>query len=303
MISVIIPVLDGAAVVPTTVPAVLRLAGDIEVIWVDDGSTDGTADLIAAALPAGGPHQVLRLDRNRGRAVARNRGVAATQGDTLVFFDIDVEPDADSALALADAVRQPGAVASVGRLQPVPEDPRDPYQDYATAYPRGPSRDHPTDAALDWRFFLSGVCAIRRSAFEAAGGFPEAVTYGEDLALAQQLAMESPQGLRLAPTTVRLHDLGDLDRALRNAAQYGQDAARLDARRPQEKPSQMSAVAWLAPATGPAVWGLERLARRDRPGPLRRRAVRYLLGFTALRSYRRARDQAAEEARLGGHRV
>ena len=278
MISVVVPVLDGAGVLPTTLPALAALDGVAQVVVVDDGSTDATPGLLVAAPGI----RALTLATNRGRSAARNAGAAATGGDVVVFFDADVEPPPGAARALAEAARQPGAVAAVARLDPVPDRPDEPFQDYVAWHPRGPSPHARPGDAVDWRFFLSGACAVRRSAFEAAGGFPEPVRYGEDQALARRLAALAPDGLRLADTAVRLHDLGDLDRAVRNAAEFGRGASASGA------PSVLDRARWAAPLAPAALAVLRAAVRRMGPGPARRRAVRYVLGLTALRASRRA---------------
>lgn len=287
MTSVVIPVYDGAAVLPTTIPAVLALDAD-EVVWVDDGSTDRTPDLLADAAMRSPWARVLTLPDNRGRAAARNAGVAAAAGDVLVFFDADVEPPSAAARALAEAAGAPGALASVARLRPVVTDPSEPYQEYASSFPRGPAPSVPPGAAVDWRFFLTGACAVRRRAFEAAGGFPESVPYGEDVAFGCRLSRLEPRGLRLAGTAVRLHDLGDLDRAVENARQFGASAMALDEVCPAGAAHRLRSARWLAPLASVGASGARALVDRLPPGAARRRAVRYLLAATALRAARRA---------------
>lgn len=287
MISVVIPVYDGAAVLPTTIPSVLRLHAD-EIVWVDDGSRDDTPELLAEAASGVPTVRVVTLPRNRGRAAARNAGGAASSGDVLVFFDADVEPPRDAAAALAEALNSPNAVASVARLDPVASEPADPYQDYASNFPRGPARGLSPGQPIDWRFFLSGACAVRRAAFDAVGGFPEAVPYGEDLAFGCRLSRLGPDGLRLAGTTVRLHDLGDLDRALENASQFGQSAARFDEPCPGGGAGRVRSSRRLGPVAALVAAPLRVLIDRLPPGATRRRAVRYLLAATAIRAARRA---------------
>ena len=188
MTSVVIPVFNGASIVPVTAPAVLALDGVDEWIWVDDGSNDGTATALASMTEREPRARIVRLESNRGRSAARNAGIAAAHGDTLVFLDADVEPPRDAVHALTEAAHLGGAVAGVGRVVPVLDVPDDPYQDYLAHYPRGPARDHPPERPLDWRFFLSGACAIQRGALDEVGGFRADVGYGEDVDLACRLA-------------------------------------------------------------------------------------------------------------------
>ena len=85
-ISVVIPTYNSAAFVVSAVESALRQELEpAEIIVVDDGSTDGTAEAL-------GPYrQLIRYitQPNSGPAVARNRGVAAAQSDWIAFLDAD----------------------------------------------------------------------------------------------------------------------------------------------------------------------------------------------------------------------
>ncbi|WP_420453911.1 glycosyltransferase [Rubrivirga sp.] len=288
MTSVVVPVYNGASVLPTTVPAVLGLVGVDEVVWVNDGSTDGTADVLRQVVAGHERASVVTFAENRGRAAARNAGAEATTGPVVVFFDADVEPPSPAARSLADAATAAGCVAAVARLDHVATDPAEPFQDYVARHARGPSPSRAPGDRLDWRFFLSGACAVRRDALLAAGGFPEDVAYGEDVALACRLASEHPNGLRLADATVRLHDLGDLERALRNAAAFGVAAARFGEDCPSGALDRFRRAGVVGPLASVAAPALRAVVGALGPGPVRRRAVRYLLASTALRAARRA---------------
>src|SRR4051794_38423519 len=107
--SVVICSLNGADGVDRCLSALARqtIATDLEVILVDDGSSDGTSDV-------GHRHgaRVIRHSTNRGLAAARNPGVRATTAPVVGFLDDDTEPHSDWAERLLSAYG-PG-VAGVG---------------------------------------------------------------------------------------------------------------------------------------------------------------------------------------------
>ncbi|MAL02733.1 MAG: glycosyl transferase [Arenimonas sp.] len=87
-ISVILPAKNEAEGLRRTVPALARVLPEAEVIVVDDGSTDETADVAAAA-----GARVLSLPYSMGNGAAIKRGARAAQGDLLVFMDADGQHD------------------------------------------------------------------------------------------------------------------------------------------------------------------------------------------------------------------
>lgn len=290
-VSVVVPVYNTGVDLDRTVPAVLALESVDEWVWVDDGSTDDSAERVEAAL-AGEPRaRLVRQPRNTGRGAARNRGVAETSGSTLVFFDADVDPPPHAAEALVEAVGD--GVASVGRVRSVLSDPDDPYQVYLARGRRGPRPDR-AGRSVSWRFFLSGVCAVRRAALDAAGGFDEAIEYGEDFALARVLSGLAPSGLSLADVEVQVLGVGGLRQALANARAFGASLPSVEARHPGAYDLAGVGGAVRSPvlralAGRPAPAGTERVLRRL-PRSLQARAVRYLLGHALLVGVHGARD-------------
>lgn len=85
MVSVIIPALNEAETIGTKITEVIGHPDVREVIVVDDGSDDRTAELSAAA-----GARVIALTENGGKASALEAGVAAAGGDLLLFMDADV---------------------------------------------------------------------------------------------------------------------------------------------------------------------------------------------------------------------
>lgn len=85
-----------------------------EVVFVDDGSSDGTSSEAAKALE-GAPHQLLRHDDNRGIGAALKTGVRAAKGRWVTFLPADgqIAPDAIGTLRAAAADRGADVVFSV----------------------------------------------------------------------------------------------------------------------------------------------------------------------------------------------
>ena len=94
-LSVIIPAYNERATIREIVRRVLAvdLPGiQLDVLVVDDGSTDGTASRLAAAV-SDSRVRVIRLDRNQGKGAAVARGLAETTGGIVLIQDADLEYD------------------------------------------------------------------------------------------------------------------------------------------------------------------------------------------------------------------
>lgn len=88
-VGVVIPVHNRRGLVCEAIDSVLSQVGTVvEVVVVDDASTDGTADEVRARY-AGRPVRVLANDRSRGPAGARNCGLAAVEGVYTALLDSD----------------------------------------------------------------------------------------------------------------------------------------------------------------------------------------------------------------------
>ncbi|MEM1056723.1 MAG: glycosyltransferase [Bacteroidota bacterium] len=218
--TLIVPVYNGAHVLPKTLAAVL--AQDVgRIVYVDDGSVDATPRLLADLASRDDRVRVLTFESNRGRAAARNAGAREAEGDTLLFVDADVVPDPRWATTCCREMERKGGIAALGSLQFGDLDPADPYHQYLASSVRGPRR--PLPGPIEWRYFVTTAVAVRREAFEGAGGFPEAVGYGEDLALACRLSGLAPDGLVYVPTArATMYDPGDLGTALEKVRQFAE---------------------------------------------------------------------------------
>ncbi len=181
-VTVAIPAYNAAEFLGETLASVRRQTySDLEIIVVDDGSTDGTAGL-AEAIPG---TRVLRRERG-GPAAARNDAVAAGTGELIAVVDADdlwLPTKLERQIAAMD--RQPEAVLAATGVESIG----------ATAG-RGPtpSAGDVTAALIADNFITNSTVLMRRSALEQAGGFdtdPDLVSV-EDYDLWLRLSLAGP---------------------------------------------------------------------------------------------------------------
>lgn len=169
MLSIVMPVLNEAPAIVAALEALapLRTSG-VEVIVVDGGSTDGSAELARA----GADHV---LAARRGRASQMNAGAAAASAEVLLFLHADTGlPEAAERL-IANTI---DAGRHWGRFD---------------VHIDGKSAWLPLVAALmNWRSRLTGIATgdqaifVSRAVFDAVGGFPD-IPLMEDIELSRRL--------------------------------------------------------------------------------------------------------------------
>jgi glycosyltransferase involved in cell wall biosynthesis len=108
--SIVIPILDEAETLPeleSRLAALFeRLDGPCEAIFVDDGSTDASFELMAAMNERDPRFRILRLSRNFGHQIAITAGLDAASGDAVVVMDGDLQDPPEVVLQMVERWRQ-----------------------------------------------------------------------------------------------------------------------------------------------------------------------------------------------------
>ena len=183
-VSVVIPAYNCAAFLPEAIESVLRQTyTDLEILVIDDGSTDDTPAVVEPYLNR------IRYIRqlNRGLPGARNTGIRASTGEFIALLDAD-----DAWVPEKLALQMPLlADPEVGIV----------YSDFSVRYADGrvlPSylADRPlaaegfvVDAYLRSRFLFPSSMVLRRTAVEACGFFDEAMFAAEDIELFARICL------------------------------------------------------------------------------------------------------------------
>lgn len=198
LISVIIPVYNGAQTLPACLRALKKQTVSpeaFEIIVVDDGSTDGSA--LVAQQPG---VRVIRQN-NAGAAAARNHGARVAQGELLLFTDADCVPAPDWVAQLSAPFADATVAGAKGVYQTAQTEltPRFVQMEYESKYERMADAE-----TID--FVDTYSAAYRREVFWAVGGFD--VTFPgasvEDQEFSFRVA-EAGHRLVFAPQAMVLH--------------------------------------------------------------------------------------------------
>ena len=114
LVSVVVPVYNEQATVAQVVEELLELGLRLEVLLVDDGSTDGSPAELTRLAAAHAEVKVLTQPANRGKGAAVRRGINESSGDFLLIQDADLEYSPSDIPALIDPLLSGKADAVFG---------------------------------------------------------------------------------------------------------------------------------------------------------------------------------------------
>ena len=233
-LSVVIPARDRLDVLRRVLDGLCKqeLAPEhFEVIVADDGSSDGTMDHLREQAGKT-PFTLISLQGGgEGAAAARNRALAASRGEIILFLDADTIPSPSLLrrhLELHSRAR--GAECHLGRIE-------------MSAELMGPkqARWHELRLAagdartgeIDFRRYRTANSSMPRSALLEIHGFEERLPAAEDLELAYRLARRGMRFFYHSDTLAVHHHPLRLEEYLRKGALYGEAVARWRALQPE----------------------------------------------------------------------
>lgn len=227
-VSVVVPFRGAAETVEPMLAALgrLRLVGADEIVVADNTDTG----LVVAAVGADRPIRAVRAAAERSSYHARNTGARASRGEWLLFLDADCDPEP----CLLDAYFAETVAPDVGALAgQIDGDPK--QASFIARYTRS-RKFFRQDAGFlaEAGTAATGNLLVRRSAFEALGGFAEGIRSGGDVDLCRRLALA---GWRIEPrirAVVRHHHRDSLPSLLGAIARYAAGSRWLDERYPGE---------------------------------------------------------------------
>ncbi len=211
-ISVVVPCYNAAPFVAATLRSVLAQQGfELQVIVVDDGSTDGSPELVARDFPA----VTMVRQTNAGVAAARNTGLAHARHDWVAFIDADdlwLPGKLQAQWALLSGHPEAGLAYTAWKVWTSNEP--EPTADWLAQLARDAARSELWQGASGWIYpellvdcevWTSSVL-VRRELLVQVGGFDAALRIGEDWDLWLRLSRLTPMLRVTRPLAIyRMH--------------------------------------------------------------------------------------------------
>ena len=197
---------------------------------------------------------VLRAPERQSSYFARNRGAMGKKGEWILFIDADVDPAPDLLDRYFEKVPADGTAVLAGAVEDEPLSPGERHS-IAARYTRlrRPMSQTSTLRPGKWGYAQTANCAVRRSAFEAIGGFCDDIRSGGDADLCFRLTAAG-WGIESREAALVIHrSRRTVAAMLRQRARHGSGIAWLNRRYPGAFPR--AGWRWLT------VWTARRMAR------------------------------------------
>jgi hypothetical protein len=212
LISVIVANWNRRELLRACLCSLARQAGaDFETIVVDNGSTDGSAQMVERDFPA---CRLIRNQGNRGFCAANNQGIRAARGDFVALLNNDAEAEPGWLAALRRVFEDRPALGMAASKILVYEDPRRIDKAGHLIYPDGQNRgrgagvlDRGQFDRLEDTLWPDGCAAMyRKRMLEEIGGFDEDLfAYGDDAELGLRARIAGWNCLYVPDAVVRHH--------------------------------------------------------------------------------------------------
>lgn len=186
VVSIVMPTFNRARLIGESIESALRQSlQPYEIIVVDDGSSDGTMDVVQRF----GARVTYLRQENAGKSAALNRGIAAARGDWLLVLDDDdlLPPDALQAHAAA-LEASPQAAFSYGRFARFRGDGCDAHLSDDLEEIPGPDDRRLIVRLMERCFLPNPAWMVRRAAQLEAGPYRDDLHRGQDYEMILRLA-------------------------------------------------------------------------------------------------------------------
>ncbi len=166
LVSAIIPVYNGERYLAEAIASVLaQTYRPIEIIIVDDGSVDGTANIAKSYKKVRYIYQT-----NQGHGMAKNAGIAAARGEFLAFLDADDIWTPNKLRVQMDyLIDHPDVGYAVARMRV--------FLEPGTEWPLSLNKDHYSKDPVG---FIPGTLVARKTVFKQIGAFDTSYRHGND---------------------------------------------------------------------------------------------------------------------------
>jgi glycosyltransferase involved in cell wall biosynthesis len=221
-VSVVIPAYNAASTIGDTLNALMRQgqpSAKLETIVVDNGSNDGTLDIVRRFAGV----SLLHEDK-RGPSAARNRGLRHATGDVVAHLDADTLPTRAWLRSIVAPFNDPQVMLAAGRT--LIFDPATAVERYIAG--AGLYETERAITRLPFPFAPSLNMAVRRSAALAVDGWAEELMTAEDVDFSHRILKRYPSGIAFAADAVLFHRVRSTEPELVKLARtYGQGVARM----------------------------------------------------------------------------